>query len=100
AMLAPFTHGGQVSIPKGVHINSAPVSVKSLITGLSQTSAGAFTVNERTNIVEMLGRRPMRIRDLVSVRTTGSDVVEYASETSHTNNAAVVAEATSSAGPT
>lgn len=100
AMLAPFTHGGQVSIPKGSHLSSAPIGVKSLITGLSSTSAGAFVVNERTDIVDMLGRKELKIRDLVSVRRTGSDTVEFVRQTSHTNAADVVAEATSSARPT
>jgi HK97 family phage major capsid protein len=100
AMLAPYTHGGQVAIPKGSHINSAPIGVKSLFTGLSSTSAGAFVVNERTDIVEPLGRKPLTLRGLVSNRRTTSDTVEFVQQTSHTNAAAVVAEATSSAAPT
>lgn len=105
AMMAPFTHGGLISIPKGAHVNSAPISIpaKALFVGggvPGDTSAGAFIVNERTDIVEMLGRKPLRVRDLVSKRNTGSDTVEYVQETSHTNAAAVVAEATSSAAPT
>lgn len=100
AMLAPFSHGDQISIPKGTHVNCAPMAIKGLFTGLSDTSGGAFIVNERTDIVEMLGRKPLRVRDLVSKRRTTSDVVEYVEETSHTNAAAVVAEATSSAPPT
>lgn len=100
ALMAPFNHNGQISIPKGTHLSSAPMSIKSLITGASDTSGGAFVVTERTNIVEMLGRRELRLRDLVSVRRTGSDLVEFVRQTSHTNNAAVVPEATSSAAPT
>ncbi|WP_374159084.1 phage major capsid protein [Mycobacterium sp. G7A2] len=90
--------GGRV--PSGTRVQSAPIPIKSLITGASSTSGGAFVVNERTDIVEMLGRKQLTIRDLVSVRRTGSDAVEYVRETSHTNNAAVVAEATSSGAPT
>jgi HK97 family phage major capsid protein len=100
ACLAPFTHNGIAQIPKGTHINSSPISVKSLFTGLSSTSAGAFVVNERSDIVEMLGRKPLTVRDLVSKRRTASDAVEFVQETSHTNAAAVIAEATSSAAPT
>lgn len=100
AMMTPFTHNGQVSIPKGAHLSSAPIPVKSLITGASSTSGGAFVVNERTDIVEMLGRRELKLRDLVSTRRTGSDTVEFVRQTSHTNAADVVAEATSSARPT
>lgn len=100
AMIAPYTHDGQISIPKGTHVNSAPINVKTLITGLSRTSGGTFLTPDRTDIVEMLGRAPLVVNQLVSTRTTTSDVVEFVQETSHTNNAAVVAEATSSAGPT
>lgn len=107
AMLRPFTRpDGTVSIPKGTHIQSDPISIKSpirsksLFTGGSDTSGGAFVVNDRTDIVEMLGRRTLTVRDLVSVRRTGSDTVEFVQQTSHTNAADVVAEATSSAAPT
>jgi HK97 family phage major capsid protein len=87
-------------IPSGTKVQSAPVQMKSLFTGLSSTSGGAFVVNDRTDIVEMLGRKDLRLRDLVSNRRTTSDAVEFVQETSHTNAAAVVAEATSSAAPT
>lgn len=100
SLMAPFTHNGQISIPKGTHISSSPIGVKSLITGNSSTSGGAFVVTERTDIVEMLGRKTLRLRDLVSVRRTGSDLVEFVRQTSHTNAAAEVPEATSSARPT
>src|SRR5690606_35006897 len=45
-------------------------------------------------------RRQLSIRDLISVRRTGSDAVEYVRQVSHTNAAAPVAEATSAARPT
>jgi HK97 family phage major capsid protein len=99
-MLAPYTHDGQISIPKGTHVNSAPIQVKALLTGLSRTSGGAFLTPDRTDIIEMLGRAPLVLDQLISIRTTASDVVEFVQETSHTNAAAVVAEATSSASPT
>ncbi|WP_448417726.1 phage major capsid protein [Mycolicibacterium sp. XJ1819] len=100
SMLQPFTHNGEISIPKGTHITSAPIGIKGLFVGGTDTSAGAFVVNEQTGIVEMLGRKELTVRDLISVRRTGSDTVEYVEQTSHTNAAAVVAEATSSAAPT
>lgn len=87
-------------IPSKTRIQSAPIPVKALFTGTSSTSAGAFVVNERTDIVEMLGRKPLVVRNLVSNRRTGSDTVEFVQQTSHTNAAAVVAEASSSAAPT
>lgn len=97
AMRAGFPEG---RIPAKARVNTAPIAVKAVFTGASSTSAGAFVVNERTDIVEMLGRKALTIRNLVSGRRTGSDAVEFVRETSHTNAAAVVAEATSAAGPT
>lgn len=86
--------GGRV--PDGARVHSQPIPVKALLTGGSDTSGGAFVTPDQTGIVEMLGRRPLRFRDLISVRRTGSDSVEYVRQTSHTNNAAPVPEATSS----
>jgi HK97 family phage major capsid protein len=101
AMMKGFTTSdGGISIPSKARVQTDPIPVKSLFTGASSTSAGAFVVNERTDIIEMLGRKPLTIRNLVSNRRTTSDTVEFVQETSHSNNAAVVAEATSSAAPT
>lgn len=97
AMIAPFKGG---RIPEKARLQSDPIAVKSLITGGSSTSAGAFVVPEQTGIIELLGRRDLTLRDLISVRRTGSDTVEYVRQISHTNAAAVVAEATTAASPT
>lgn len=75
---------------------------KALVTGLSDTSAGAFV---RADDLGMQGglelfARPLTIRSLVTSGTTTSDTIEYMRLASITNNAAPVAEATSSAGPT
>lgn len=98
AAMAPFAGMGQ--IPKGHHFSTAPINVKTLITGASSTSAGVFVRNEDSGIVEMLGRAPRSLRDLISVRRTGSDAVDYVVQTSHTNNAAETAEATTADAPT
>lgn len=107
AAMAPFKAAdGSLRVPEKSHFSTDPIAVKSFIrtkslfTGASDTSGGAFVVADQSGIIEMLGRRDFRLRDLVSVRTTASDVVEYVEQTSHTNNAAEVAEATSSAAPT
>jgi HK97 family phage major capsid protein len=97
---------GSLRVPEKARVQSDSINFptligqKSLFVGGSQTSAGAFVTPERTDILEMLGRRVLTLRDLVSVRRTGSDTVEYVTQTSHTNAAAPVAEATSSAAPT
>ena len=97
SMLGGFPDG---RIPAQSRVQSAPIAVKALFTGASSTSAGAFVVNERTDIVELLGRKPLTLRNLVSNRRTTSDTVEFVQESSHTNAAAPVAEATSAAART
>ena len=64
-----------------------------LITGASDTSGGAFVVAQNRGFVGAPDR-PLRILDLITVGTTDSDAIEYVKETSFTNNAAEVAEAT------
>lgn len=91
---------GLPRIPEKARIESAPISFKALITGGGATSGAPFIQREQTGILESLGRRPLSIRDLVAVRRTGSDAIEYVAQTSHTNAAAPVPEATSAAGPT
>lgn len=83
-------------------VQSEPVGFKALVTGLSDTSAGAMVDPQRLgNLVGMEPfARPLTLRSLVTAGTTGSDQVEYTRFTGFTNNAAPVAEATSSAAPT
>lgn len=95
--IAPYKGG---YVPERSRFQTDPIGMKGLFVGGTDTSAGAFVVNEQTGIVETLGRKELTIRDLVSVRRTGSDAVEYVAQTSHTNAAATVPEATSSAAPT
>lgn len=99
AAMAPYA-GRETGVPERAKFSTDPISIKSLFTGGSTTSAGAFVTPEQTGIIEMLGRRPLTIRDFISVRRTGSDTVQYVVQTSHTNAAAPVAEATTSAAPT
>lgn len=97
AAMADFPDG---RVPERAKFSTSPINVKGLFVGGDDTSAGAFVTNEQSGIIEMLGRRPLTIRDFISVRRTGSDTVEYVRQVSHTNAAAPVAEATSSADPT
>lgn len=83
-------------------INSPSIEVKdfgifkkALVTGASDTGAGAFIQNDAPGIYEALGYAPSVVRDLVSVRQTGSDTVEFVRQTTKVDDAAVVAEATS-----
>src|SRR5690606_3743863 len=84
-------------------VATAPVKVlertelKTLVTGLSDTQAGAFVLADRpTELLGLLRRRRV-VAGLVNGGDTDSDMIEYVEQTSRTNNAAEVAEATSSA---
>jgi Phage capsid family. len=67
--------------------------LKTLITGTSDTSAGAFVEPDRQAGMVELARRPLVVSDLVNVGTTDSDLVEWVEQTSRTNAAAETAEA-------
>lgn len=68
--------------------------VKALITGVSDTSAGAFITNQREGYVAQ-PRRMSRIVNLITMGETSVDAIEYARQTTFTNVAVEVAEATS-----
>lgn len=77
-----------------------PVGLKTVVTGASATSAGALVETDVTGIFETLGRQPLVLRDIISIRQTGSDLVEFVRMVSRENAAAMVAEATATAGST
>jgi HK97 family phage major capsid protein len=83
-------------------VQSGMAGFKSLVTGASDTSGGAWVTNDQIGLQVGLDafQRPLRLRDVVTPGTTASDTVEYVRVTSVTNAAAPVAEATSSAAPT
>jgi len=86
---------------KGIQSSPFMTDAKSLITGASSTSGGAFVRNDLyAPTIDLVGERELTVRDLVTLGSTTSDTVEYVRVTSKTNNAAPVAEATSSAAPT
>ena len=94
-------YGGRDGIIKSSTkgIQSSPfqgeVEGKTLITGVSSTSGGAFVVNDRYGpVTDLIGERMLTVDDLVTKGTTTSDTVEYVRVTGKTNNAAPVAEAT------
>lgn len=93
AFMAQFPDGRIPESARG--LISAPVFYNDLLTGASDTSAGAFVATDITGIYETLGRRPLTIRDIISVRQTTSDLVEFVRMTARTNNAAPVPEAVS-----
>lgn len=87
-------------VPDGAKVQSPPIEFKgslfgrkTLVTGADDTQAGAFVVTDNTGIYEPLGRMPLTLRDLVSVRRTMSDTVEFVRQTVAVTQAAPVAEA-------
>ncbi len=89
--IARFPNGRIPDNAKG--LQSPPIEFKTLLTGASDTSAGAFVVTDYTGIYEPLGRRPLVLRDLISRRTTTSDTVEFVRQTAKVTQAVPVAEA-------
>lgn len=72
---------------------SPPVEFKDLITGADDESAGAFVQTDYTGIYEPMGRYPLNVMDLISRRTTTSDLVEFVRQTQRIQEAATVPEA-------
>lgn len=66
---------------------------KETLTGVSNVSAGALVESDRTGIYEPLGRYPLTVRQLIDVRTTQSDTVEFVRQTVQVTQAAPVPEA-------
>lgn len=97
SMMSQFSDG---RINEKARVQSAPMGVKALVTGSSDTSAGAFVNPDITGILELLGRRELTVRDLISVRQTESDTVEFVRQTAQMTSAAPVPEATTAAAPT
>lgn len=103
-MMSQFPQG---RIGEKMRVQSDPVGFsdlfgrKALITGSSDTSAGALVVNDFNGLQVGLGafQRPLTLRDLVTNGTTTSDTVEYVRVTSVTNAAAPVPESTTTADP-
>ena len=90
---------------KGNGIKSASIdfpgfSAKTLVTGLSDTSGGAFVTPYRYGPVsDNIGQRRLTVRDLCTNISIASDTFEFVKITGKTNNAATVLEATTSATP-
>lgn len=83
---------GVKSLGKGLDRAEA----KALLTGLSDTSAGAFITNQRVGFVQA-GYRMPSVLNMITMGQTNVDAVEYAREDTPVLNAAEVAEATSAA---
>lgn len=96
---------GADGVIKGNQIKSASIDFpgfqsKTLVTGLSDTSGGAFVTTNRLPVVaDLIGERRLTVRDLCTNISISSDTFDYVTVTGKTNNAAGVLEATTSATP-
>jgi HK97 family phage major capsid protein len=73
--------------------------LKALITGVSDTSAGALVQNDFRGLLDQGAfMRPLTIRDIVTTVPTTSDTIEYVRQGTPTNAAAPTAEATATTG--
>jgi len=103
AFCKKFAPGGRVSdqmkftsdpvMYSGFGLFPQSIGRKTLITGESDTSAGAFVQTDYTGIYEPLGRQALTVRGLISVRQTMSDLVQFVRQTVKYAAAAPVAEA-------
>jgi len=101
AFVSQYGQGGR--FPERARIDSPPVKAsallkkairrKDLITGASDSSAGAFVVPEDSGIYEPLGRWALSLRDLIDVRQTMSDTVEFVRQLTQITQAIPVQEA-------
>lgn len=82
------------TITSGTRLESPKVETKSLITGLSDSSAGAMVQTDYKPMVNTAPFQPLTLFDLITMGSTDSDLVEYVRILSYTNNAAGVPEAT------
>jgi HK97 family phage major capsid protein len=85
----------------GMPMGKGLYRTKTLVTGLSDTSAGAFVTSARLPVVsDLVGERRLYVRDLcTNISIPGKDTFEFVTVTGKTNNAATVLEATTSATP-
>lgn len=102
AWMKQVAPGGRV--PEGARgLNSPPIEFKSLlglgasrkalIVGAEDTSAGAFVEIDYTRIYEAIGRAPLNLRGLVTIRQTTSDLVYFVRQVLQITQAEPVPEA-------
>lgn len=101
AWMKQVAPGGRV--PEGARgLTSPPIEFRSplallrgkdLIVGADDTSAGAFVEIDYTRIYEALGRAPLNLRGLVTIRQTTSDLIHFVRQVIQVTQAEPVPEA-------
>lgn len=86
-------HADIKSYAEGGCKGTVGITVKAAITSASGNAGGLIRPDRQTDIVG-LPRMGLRVRDLLTPGQTESNSIEYAYQTTRTNNAAVVAETT------
>lgn len=73
--------------------------LRAILTGTSDTSAGAFVFNDvQSGYTDQGLQRPLTIRDIITIGSTTGDTVEYVRITGQTNAAAMTAESAATSG--
>ncbi len=96
------SNGSIMSVPiqKAANFEAQGLYGKAMVTGFSDTSAGAFVTTNRLPVVsDLIGERRITVRDLCTNINITSDTFDYVTVTAKTNAAATVLEATTSATP-
>lgn len=82
----------------GAKLDYSLLQLKTLVVGNSVSGAGAFILNDYQPGYVPLLQRPRTFLDLITRVRTSSDTIDWVKETTFTNNAAAVAEATATTG--
>lgn len=91
---------GEQFIEKGLNKKNATGELDVDLKTIVQTGAGWAPESMRLPRVELYPLRPLRVADIFPTYPTSSSDIKYMEETTHTNNAAEIAEETDAASPT
>jgi HK97 family phage major capsid protein len=91
---------GQLYKDAGIKKNAGSAELDVDLKTIVQTGAGWAPESPRLPRVEMYPLRQLRVADMFPMYPTGNSDIKYMEETTHTNNAAEIAEETSAAAPT
>ncbi len=91
---------GQLFKEANIVKNGKAVDLDIDIKTIVRTGAGWAPESLRLPRVELYPLRPLRVADMFPTYNTGAASIKYMEETTHTNNAAEIAEETNAAAPT
>jgi HK97 family phage major capsid protein len=91
---------GEQFLEKGLNKKNAVGELDVELKTIVQTGAGWAPESLRLPRVELYPLRALRVADIFPAYTTGMSNIKYMEETTHTNNAAEIAEETDASSPT